>query len=418
LEWLSDYFKIFGDWFRNGADKGLETSYNDIVIKILQLNKAHKNIPLAFQANEFALKCEMAYAAIGRMETALLERLNGFAWHHRLAVRMTTLVIKKINPDAANIPGYIVRKRISLFSKLSWHPFPDFDLAAVRTRKRKPLVYGVLFVLFALSILSVFRPFAKARQKSPPVVDSTQRAIPLSGPLLLDSSVERGLRPSPGSVKTLPGVFTRSASFVYGIDISRYQGNLLEDIDSMDSLHFVICKATEGKKYVDPDFATNWAFIRKKRLVRGAYHFYLTNDDPVRQAEHFLGTINGFDSTDMPPVIDVEDGSIVRLIDTVTLKVNLLLMLRYIEQATGRKPLIYTDLDFADKYLVNNSFADYPLWLAEYSGNAVPRLPVTWKRKGYVIWQKKDSYRIDSKRTDFDIFNGSGDKMIQFIMQR
>ncbi len=388
MEWLSGYFKIFGDWFRNGAERDIETTYHAIVEKILQLNKAHQDIPLVFQANELALKCEMAYEDIVRMETAFLERLRRFAWHHRLAVRMTTLIIGKMVPGSARqAPRYIGRRSL-------------------------PLIGRSVFLLVAISITWVFRPFGKGK--------ATQKSR-AAGITVASRSSDSTAVPRPGSskgpAKTFPAIFTRLASTVYGIDISRYQGNLLEDIDNMDTLHFVICKATEGKTYVDPDFAANWTFIRKRGLVRGAYHFYLTGDDPVRQAQHFLETVKDLDSTDLPPVVDVEDGSILRLVDTVTLPINLMLLLRYMQQVTGRRPVIYTDLYFANKYLLNDSFAAYPLWLAEYSGNSVPRLPVAWKRKGYAIWQKKDSYRIDSKHTDFDVFNGSGDKLVEFIRE-
>jgi GH25 family lysozyme M1 (1,4-beta-N-acetylmuramidase) len=414
MEWLSGYFKIFGDWFRNGANKDIETTYHAIVEKILQLNKAHKDIPLVFQANELALKCEMAYEDIVRMETSFLERLRRFAWHHKLAARMTTLIIGKMvhsRYPGRDAPRYIGRSPLPLIGQFFRDNFPDFDPLATRGRKTRAIAYAAVFLLMAISLTWVVHPLRKATQKP-----RAAAGITVAHRLPDSTGVPRPAPPK-SPAKTLPAIFSRPVSVVYGIDISRYQGNLLEDIDNMDTLHFVICKATEGKKYVDPDFVANWTFIRKRGLVRGAYHFYLTGDDPVRQAQHFLETVKDLDSTDLPPVVDVEDGSILRLVDTVTLPINLMLLLRYMQQVTGRKPVIYTDLYFANKYLLNDSFAAYPLWLAEYSGNSAPRLPIAWKRKGYAIWQKKDSYRIDSKQTDFDVFNGSGDKLVEFIRQ-
>jgi lysozyme len=183
----------------------------------------------------------------------------------------------------------------------------------------------------------------------------------------------------------------------------------------MDTLHFVICKATEGKTYIDPDFAANWKFIRAKGLVRGAYHFYHSNDDPIMQAQHFLSAIKNIDSADIPPVIDIEEGGLEGVVDLVELENNLFLFLHYIEQKIKRKPVIYTDLSFADTYLTSSSFGEYPLWLAEYSGKDSPRMPKAWKGKKYAIWQKKDSYKIDSRNTDFDVFNGSGIELVDFI---
>ncbi len=87
-------------------------------------------------------------------------------------------------------------------------------------------------------------------------------------------------------------VVVKEAPFVYGIDISQYQGKEAFDINSKkDSLGFIICKATEGETYVDPDFQKNWGQITKDGFVRGAYHFYRSVDNPVSQANFFAKTI-------------------------------------------------------------------------------------------------------------------------------
>ena len=62
---------------------------------------------------------------------------------------------------------------------------------------------------------------------------------------------------------------------IYGIDISMYQGKEVGEIHKKnDSLGFIICKATEGITYTDPDFSYNWKNIKEKSFIRGAYHFY------------------------------------------------------------------------------------------------------------------------------------------------
>ena len=48
---------------------------------------------------------------------------------------------------------------------------------------------------------------------------------------------------------------------MYGIDISKWNGNEAEEIEPKDSITFVICKATQGIKLVDPDFKQNVALI-------------------------------------------------------------------------------------------------------------------------------------------------------------
>ena len=84
-----------------------------------------------------------------------------------------------------------------------------------------------------------------------------------------------------------------------------------------------------------------------------------------------------------------------------------LTFLEVLEKTTGRKPILYTDYAFAQQYITESKFAEYDLWLAEYSGATQPRIPTVWKDKGYKIWQKSDAYSIYSETTDFDEYRGA-----------
>ena len=80
------------------------------------------------------------------------------------------------------------------------------------------------------------------------------------------------------AIDTLQSLATQAgnaAEFVYGIDVSDFQGDEVDFLDKQkDSLSFVICKATEGITYTDPEFQNNWKTIPEKGFIRGAYHFY------------------------------------------------------------------------------------------------------------------------------------------------
>lgn len=78
--------------------------------------------------------------------------------------------------------------------------------------------------------------------------------------------------------------------------------------------------------------------------------------------------------------------------------------------------MIYTNTGFADQYLMNNVFSKYPLWLAAYSNTKNPQLPFVWKKKGYKIWQKQDSYFIDSHVYDFDVFYGKKTDLYKWML--
>lgn len=198
------------------------------------------------------------------------------------------------------------------------------------------------------------------------------------------------------------------STFLYGIDISKFQGNEVEMLNSTkDSLTFVICKATEGITYTDPDFAANWKNIAAKGFIRGAYHFYHCNDAPATQAANFLAHIMPLRAIDLPPIVDFENGGIPSGSAIDEVQKNLLSFLKLIEEKTNRKPMIYTNINVGNKYLNNSAFADYALWVADYNGQAEPQVPIAWQDQSWAFWQKSSSYSIGKIKNDFDLFNGS-----------
>lgn len=203
---------------------------------------------------------------------------------------------------------------------------------------------------------------------------------------------------------------SNSSKINYGIDISHYQSDLLHE-GLPDSISFVICKATEGVNYTDSDFKKNWKYLKNKDIKRGAYHFYKSNDSPTKQASHFLETLksNKYLPNDISPILDIERMSLSNnsTIDIDLLNKDILTFLKYIESKTSKIPLIYTNSNFADQYLINDHLTKYPLWIADYNKDSTPKIPQLWKDKGYLIWQKTDTYYIKSKTIDLDEYRGN-----------
>lgn len=192
---------------------------------------------------------------------------------------------------------------------------------------------------------------------------------------------------------------------IFGFDLSHYQKK--EDIkwDSLSvgnqsiPLQFVLLRATMGERTTDIHFQEFWQLAKKHDLIRGAYHFYRVNEDPVAQANHFLNTVT-LESGDLLPVLDVE--KIPRRKSTEKLKKDLKIWLKIVEQAYGKKPIIYTYFYFYKDYL-REDFADYPVWLANYNDVPAPTPNGNWD-----FWQFSEKgivYGINTK-IDLNIYNG------------
>lgn len=201
-----------------------------------------------------------------------------------------------------------------------------------------------------------------------------------------------------------------------GIDLSKFQGTEIDLLQAnKDSLSFVICKATEGITYTDPQFQNNWTMIPKQGFIRGAYHFYRTADDPTKQAENFIQAISDIASTDLPPIVDFEGAGIDTSQSVETIQKDLMTFLEIVNTKLNRKVMIYTDHPTGNKYLNNPTFSNYALWIAWYPKTEAPEIPVAWKNESWTFWQKSSSYQIDHQKNDFDIFKGDQEALEEFI---
>lgn len=188
----------------------------------------------------------------------------------------------------------------------------------------------------------------------------------------------------------------------YGIDISKFNRDIVSEITLHDSITFVICKATEGITYTDPYFYSNFHSISGKYLS-DAYHFYRAEDEGKKQADFYREVVSSQGKTDIAPVVDIEQESLPenKKVDMEKLQTEILACLEHLQETSKRIPIIYTNHSFADKYLTDSRFSNYPLWIHD-----APTLPKTWKNAGYKIWQKKDNHSIASSLADFDVFFG------------
>lgn len=172
-----------------------------------------------------------------------------------------------------------------------------------------------------------------------------------------------------------------------GIDVSHHSGQIDWSAIPDDEYGFVYLKATEGVDAADPMFEQHWKALEGSHLRRGAYHFYVTEDDPEEQARFFLSRIEKLAPGDLPPVVDIE---IIGHGTTGELAPKLERFLDIVEKELGVTPMIYTSPNFWEAHFPD-TFGRYPLWVAEY-GVDEPRLPHGWTE--WHLWQFEEDAEL------------------------
>lgn len=172
-----------------------------------------------------------------------------------------------------------------------------------------------------------------------------------------------------------------------GIDVSRYSGAVDWNAVKAQGHAYAFVKATEGLTLKDPAFDGHWQKMKAAGVLRGAYHFYVTRDDPAAQARFFISTVM-LQPGDFVPVLDIETLSSGAPFEAVIAGVQG--WLDAVETHYGVKPIIYTSPGFADASLAGR-FGAYPLWLAEY-GVQQPRVPSGWT--AWQLWQFQENSAV------------------------
>jgi lysozyme len=158
-------------------------------------------------------------------------------------------------------------------------------------------------------------------------------------------------------------------------------------------------------------YEKNWNALREQDIIRGTYHFFRYDQDARAQARHYAQVIGENEHREITPAVDFEELSLSGATppSVEALQDRLLLMLRTLEEANGRTPMIYTDFSMAEKWLGHPEFARYGLWLADWTTRPAPRVPATWRKAGYKLWQRSSTYTIpDNGRSplDLDLYDG------------
>jgi len=219
-------------------------------------------------------------------------------------------------------------------------------------------------------------------------------------------------------------------TYINGLDVSYYEPKINWASVWAQGYYFMFAKATQGIGIVDSRFVNHWTGARQAGLLRGAYHYLVVAQDPLKQADLFLKTL-GNDLGEFPAVLDLEGN----YNETATNKQILAVAkvwLDRVEQVTGRKPLIYSAYFFLrDKVSVPflgtaPSWAkNYPLWIAQYlnhpaTENDTPLQPKGWQ--DWKFWQHSEKGMVNGitnddgipTAVDLNYFRGTVDDLYAF----
>lgn len=209
-----------------------------------------------------------------------------------------------------------------------------------------------------------------------------------------------GHYPAKGDARPHAGVAQAHSYPIHGIDISRWQGEIDWTAVKRAGTRFVFMKATEGGDHIDPSFERNWEGARRAGIPRGAYHFVYWCRPAHEQALWFKQHIPS-DPDALPPVLDVEwnghSRSCPKKIDPDLAREKIRLMLTELEQLTGKKPVIYTDITF-HKDVLEGQFNDYPYWIR--STAALPE--ARYENRPWAFWQFTTTGRVPGIKGDVD----------------
>lgn len=202
-----------------------------------------------------------------------------------------------------------------------------------------------------------------------------------------------------------------------GIDVSHYNGKLDWGAIARAGVAFAYAKATEGVFFKDPEYVRNAAGAAANSIPFGAYHFFRPDQPALLQAGSFIRAVAVRSagawavSIDLPPALDLEealggDPPLDRWTATAPeTRAGLIVeWLEDVEHHLGVRPILYTRAGWLDRMIpadTRERLAAYELWIAHYTTNPAPSLPIGWTKWRY--WQYTDKGTLPGVSGVFDL---------------
>jgi lysozyme len=203
---------------------------------------------------------------------------------------------------------------------------------------------------------------------------------------------------------------------IHGIDVSKYQGTIDWSAVANSGVKFVWIKATEGGDHLDERFQANWQGAKEAGIPHGAYHFMYWCRAPMDEATWFEQNVP-VEGDALPPVLDVEptpdSRTCKRHLDREPTIADMKVVLEEMERHFGKRPIIYTSVDFYQAILSDGAFSDYPIWVRSTKHHP----SVRYGSRDWKFWQ----YQADGSipgivgHVDRNAFYGTTEQWQSFV---
>ena len=206
---------------------------------------------------------------------------------------------------------------------------------------------------------------------------------------------------------------------VHGIDVSKYQGDIDWQAAHDGGVQFAWIKATEGGDKADEKFRQNWEQAKAAGIPRGAYHFVYWCRTPQEQIRFFQQNVP-VDPDALPPVLDVEltpgSKSCPRTLYKDEIIGEMRTMLEAMERHFGKKPIIYSTVDFYEGILHPGALTEYPIWVRSTKYHP----SVRYGSRRWHFWQYQSDAAIPGIRgkVDRNTFFGTQEQWSAYVNQK
>lgn len=193
----------------------------------------------------------------------------------------------------------------------------------------------------------------------------------------------------------------------YGIDVSKWQGQIDWEQVKASGIEFAMLRAGYGQNNIDETFARNASECNRLDIPIGVYWFSYAYTDAMahREAQYCLGAVTPY-KLDYPIAFDFEGDSVQYaakhgVIVTKALATSLAHEFCDTIRAANKTPMVYTNPNYLTNYFDSTIPKNYDIWLAKW-----PKKPdFNSPSEHAAIWQYTSSGTVPgiSGRVDMNV---------------